>query len=287
MADTDIAAGGAGSQAIASGPRPPAHFAPANGFPLAVYEPFLAALGGDFALSASEHAATDPEAGPPPADLTWNDYAAAMIAELEAADRGPVTGIGHSMGATCMVLAASRRPDLFSRLVLFEPAMVPTAIWLMFRLLPRRLMARVRLIRNTLEKPDRWPDHAAFRDYCRTQRVYRRFSDEAIELLVRHGLRDSPEGGVTLAFPKAWEAHNYLQVHALWGPLGRLGIPVVALRGAPSFVFPDRLWQDWRRRAPGSVFLEDPRYGHLMPLEDPQAAAALIRRGLGEEAGTD
>lgn len=258
----------------------PAHFYHANGFPLAVYEPFLAALGGQVALSALEHRASRPGAGSPPANLTWNDYADDLIAALDAAGQDPVIGIGHSMGATCTVLAALKRPDLFSRLVLIEPATVSPPVRLLLRALPGRMTRAVGLIRDTLAKPDRWPDRAGFLADCRKHRMYRRFDEGALAVLAAHGVRECEEGGVTLAFPKAWEAHNYLNVPAIMRRLGRLSQPSVAIRGKPSTIFPDGLWREWQSRAPDAVFREDLRYGHLLPLEDAQSCCALIADGL-------
>ncbi|WP_330148534.1 hypothetical protein [Shewanella oncorhynchi] len=46
--------------------------------------------------------------------------------------------------------------------------------------------------------------------------------------------------------------------------------------------FSEATWQRWQQLTPDTVFLEDQRYGHLLPLEDPSACLTLIHQGLSE-----
>ena len=73
--------------------------------------------------------AAKPEDGPPDRFLrtkpegrrSWKDFRDDLVALLDALDQPPVVLSGHSMGGTVSLLAAARRPDKVSSLVLFDP----------------------------------------------------------------------------------------------------------------------------------------------------------------------
>ena len=53
----------------------------------------------------------------PARHATLDGYAEDLVSVIEALDDGPVTYVGHSVGGMIGILAAIRRPDLFTRLV--------------------------------------------------------------------------------------------------------------------------------------------------------------------------
>lgn len=263
----------------------PAVFSHANGFPSRAYAPFLGRLTG-LQIHAVHMRPTWPGIGAPPRRRDWNLHADDLIAFIEHAFDEPVLAIGHSMGATCTALAAARRPDLFHGLVMIEPASVGAGLALACRLLPKALMARMQPAKGTLRKADTWPSREAFLSYCRRFKGYGQFDEEAFAALAAHGVEDLPDGRVALVFPKDWEAHNYTQPPSASAVLRAFEMPCVAIRGRPSLFLGDSLWHDWKARAPATCFLEDTRFGHLLPLEAPRACADLVRRGLAEASSS-
>jgi pimeloyl-ACP methyl ester carboxylesterase len=260
-----------------------AHFYHAAGFPLGLYDSILSKLGQKFKLSALGLRATWPDIGLPPERRDyWKIYADDLIAFIEQECRSPIIGIGHSMGATCTILAAEKRPDLFKTLVLIEPAMVSRSLARLIRLTPKVFMKFFEPAKSTLNKIDTWVSRDAFLDHCRQLRTYKRFSDEAFDALARHGVFETPDGRFHLSFPKSWEAHVYTQPPNVMTNLERLNIPCVAIRGKPSVFFTEALWQEWQNRCPNTVFKQNPVYGHLLPLEGPTACFELINEGLAE-----
>ncbi|MFB2801841.1 alpha/beta fold hydrolase [Shewanella seohaensis] len=259
-----------------------AHFYHANGFPLGVYAPLLAKLQPAFSLSALELRPTWPDVGLPPKRRDWQLYADDLISHIERHCSAPIVGIGHSMGATSTILAASKRPDLFKALVLIEPAMVSRSIAWFAKLMPKSLMNFTAPAKNTLKKRDMWESREHFLEYCKMSKLYKRFDDEAFAALAQFGVYQNTDGQFTLKFPKQWEAHNYTQPPNVLSILQQLKLPCVAIRGKPSVFFSEATWQRWQQLAPDTVFLEDKRYGHLLPLEDPSACVSLIQSGLAE-----
>ena len=261
---------------------PPLHFYHANGLPLKVYGPLLSLLGQKHDVKALHGRATWPEMQGPPRERGWQVYADDLISFIEHQHDAPVIGVGHSMGGACTVLAAQRRPDLFRALVLIEPAMVSRGLALMTRLMPKAAMSRFQPVKGTLRKTDSWASRKDFEVYIRKFHGYQRFSEQAYRDLVEHGVVEKDDGRVHLTFSKHWEAHVYSTPPYLMRRMAGLQLPMVAIRGKPSFFFADSLWHQWQKHCPAALFLEDSRFGHLMPLESPEECHKLIKRGLDE-----
>lgn len=259
-----------------------AHFYHANGFPSGVYSPLLAKLNEKFNLSTLDGRPTWPNTGIPPKRRDWQIYADDLIAFIEQHYQGAIIGIGHSMGATCTVLAAEKRPDLFKALVLIEPAMVSAPLAKLARLLPKAIMNFVEPVKGTLKKRDLWASRESFHAYCRKFRGYKRFDDAAFNAMAQHGIVETQNGRFRLGFPKVWEAHNYTQPPNVLTNLERLKMPCVAVRGKPSVFFTEAMWQEWQTRCPNTIFKQNLAFGHLLPLESATACYDLINDGLSE-----
>src|SRR3546814_3720045 len=63
--------------------------------------------------------------------------------------------MGHSYGAALTVRAAAENPHLFRALVLLDPILLPTSLWLGTRLLAR--LGRNPMSRAARRRRDRWP----------------------------------------------------------------------------------------------------------------------------------
>ena len=268
------------------GEGPPAHFYHANGFPLAVYQPFLKHLATRLHIFGLELRATWPRAGEPPRTLDWTAYADDLIAFLDLRGSTPVIGIGHSMGATAVIYAARKRPDLFKVLVLIETAMVPRAMATVLRLMPHWFVRRGEIIKNTLRSPSRWPSRAAFLEAYRSLRAFKRFDEETWHAMAKHAVRETSTGDVELVFTRAWEALNYSRPPNVLKQIAALRVPTIAIRGRPSMFLRDEIWQQWRTLLPQTVFDALPEYGHLLPLEAPEACAATVLSHLEQNPQT-
>ena len=254
------------------------HFYGANGFPTACYQSLLEGLSQDYAVSTLHNRATWPDQ-PIPKRVKWTLYADDLINFLETQGQGPVIGVGHSLGATATVFAAIKRPDLFSQLVLIEPAMASPLLAKLLPIVPFSLKKNIQPIKYTVDKPELWSSTQAFYDDCRGRNVFKRIDDENLNILAQSSLI-AEEQAFTLAFPKLWEAKNYASAPNLYKQLGQLKVPTTAIRGKPSLYFSQESWLQWQKVNPQSLFLEDQRFGHLMPLESPKDCLSLIKKGI-------
>jgi len=180
------------------------------------------------------------------------------------------------MGATCTVLVAHRRPDLFKSLILIEVAMLPVNLSKLARIVPKIFWKYIEPAQSTFVRRDNWKSREEYLAECMQSGVYKRFGEESLQALAANGVRKSNNGQYILAFPKEWEAHNYTQAPNVMDKLESIDLPCLAIRGKPSAFFSDEMWQEWQRRSPQTIFAEDLSHGHLFPLENPTACADLI-----------
>ena len=271
--------------------KEPVHFYHANGFPAGVYMPFLNQLNLSFDVYALNSRATHPDAGEPD-HSDWHVFADDLIKFLEKQGK-PIIAIGHSMGASATVLAATKRPDLFKALILIEPAMLDWPLSLVFKFTPKRYIKNSKLVQGTLNKKDSWNSREDFSSYIKRFKGYKKFSPEAYDAFTQHAVAKleaatgdqaiSEADTFKLAFHKEWEAHNYTMPPYLMGhfaKLEQLKIPTVAIRGNVNGFFPDKYWTKWKNNQPSAVFLQDKNFAHLIPLEGPKECMALVNKGL-------
>ncbi|MHA7879100.1 MAG: alpha/beta fold hydrolase [Saccharospirillum sp.] len=254
---------------------PLAHFYGANGFTVAAYSPLLCRLAPYFDLFALENRALWPGMGSPPGGLRCRQYAADLLGFLQQQADGPVIGIGHSMGATTTVMAAIEQPELFRRLILIEPVFQSWRGEWLSRLLPWAVLKRLPLFQATLNRADSWPDLAAVTRDFRALPMFRRLSDATVGFLAR--ALTVPEGpGRKLAFPVSWELHNYRTLDALWHRLAKCTVPVTLIRARPSLFLDDAKARQLQKRLPHCQSVSLPQFGHLLPIEAPEATVRAI-----------
>lgn len=257
------------------------HFAHANGYPPGVYRRFLEALGQDYTILASRLRPLWPDSAPQ-ALTSWHDIAADIIATLDAHGLRGIVGMGHSLGGVATMYAALARPDLFSRLVLIEPVLLPRHVLEALKSVPHRDQIETPLVLSALRRLDRWrrPEDAFKR--FRKKRIFARLSDDALWDYVNFALR--PDGDTyTLVYPKLWEARIYsLAPVDVWECVPQLTPPTLAVRGAETDTISAESWHLWQTLQPAAAFVQLPDVGHLLTMEQPDRVAAVVRRYLSD-----
>ncbi|RMG78648.1 MAG: alpha/beta hydrolase [Bacteroidetes bacterium] len=249
-------------------------FAHANGFPPGAYRRFLEPFTRLGRVIAIRHRPLWQEK--PDAHSTWHQVRDDLIAFLDTQNLRQVIGMGHSMGGVATMLAAARRPDLFSRLVLIEPVFIPSDWQFIFRLLPNALKQRFNpMIKGALRRQDFWKDQAEVFKSWRRARAFARVSDEVLWDYVRAGTT-STDGGFRLAYSKYWEANYYGRIPRVWPDLRQVRLPTLGIRGQFSDTIFPKAWKKWAQCQPHAVLHTFEGAGHLIPMEAPDALAAFI-----------
>lgn len=257
------------------------HFAHANGYPPGAYRALLEPLSETFAIEAMYFRPL--HVGRSPSDLrSWRQLADDLIYFLDERQRGPVIGVGHSLGAVCTLLAAAKRPDLFSRLIIIEPVFLPPTVYYIAPFIPVSL-------RNYVVPPAKiarkrtfhWPSRQAAYDHLRKKRVFRRVPDPVFQNIIKEAIIEV-NGGAALRYSREWEARTYSTPASPWRALRKVTLPVLALRGVDSDTVEDNSWQRWRRYQPQARMIQHEEAGHLLPFEYPEWTVAQIKAFLTE-----
>lgn len=259
----------------------PLYFLHANGYPPACYRPLFEHLQPHFHVIGMHLRPLWPQAKPNDL-LDWHPLSDDLLRFLADREADPALVVGHSLGGIVALRAALREPRRFRGLVLIEPVLFPPYFILLWNLaraagLGWRMHPK---INGALNRRREFDDlEQVFRGYRRRD-VFRYLSDEGLRAYIEGMTRPRPRGGYELAYPPEWEAQIYFtgiwRDFDLWRGLKRLRVPALILRGAES----DTFWAGTAarvRRVNPQVRLEAIEdAGHLVPLERPQEAAALI-----------
>jgi pimeloyl-ACP methyl ester carboxylesterase len=259
------------------GHGPTIHLAPANGFPPEAYAPLAEPLTARFAVVGYRPRPLWP--GTNPSELrSWHGLADDLLEDAARRGGGPYLGAGHSLGGVVTLYAAVRRPDLFSGLVLIDPVVLPRhmlpLIWAMRRLGQDH---RSGLAQGAARRRHRFASLDEARARYSGRGAFAAMQAEALEGYLAGGLRPDGQGGLSLAWPREWEARIFSLVPIdTWSALARLRVPLLIIRGRRSDLLIDRSWRLLRRLLPAAAMVELDG-GHMLPLERPgETAAAML-----------
>ncbi|MEH6548930.1 MAG: alpha/beta hydrolase [Pseudomonadales bacterium] len=254
----------------------PVFFAHANGLPPGSYRQLFDVLAPEYQILGIRHRPLWSESLPEAVD-SWHHLTDDLLDTIKSQWQSPVWLMGHSMGATTAMFAASREPELFKGLVLLDPVFMPRRRINMMRITPRAKRQRMPLIQKTLQRPHQWPDRQSAFDFHRKARTFRDMSDESLWDYIIAGTVEDGESGVRLAYSKYWEAHVFDSAPYVWRQLRKIELPILGMRGELSDTLALPAWQRWQRFTPQGRFVELAGAGHLFPLEQPVVTAREIK----------
>ena len=249
-------------------------FAHANGYPPGSYQTLLEALSDFASVYTYDHLPLRMPEGPYKG-VQWSHFADDYISQLRQTFSEPVALLGHSLGGTVSMLAASQDSALCSRLIVLDPVFIPPAMQLAMRFLPRSRREQMPMVRKALRRPNFFGDYTEAFQFHRKARAFTNFSDEALWGYIRAGFGER-EDGVALRFSREWEAEIYMSAPWVWSKLKRLNVPTLGLVGEQSDVVSQPVIERWKK-AQRDVSIVVMQGGHLFPLESPQSIVALVK----------
>lgn len=240
-----------------------------------VWEPLVEQLQSAFSCVAPDlrgHGDSGISAGE---DFDWRGFARDVLAVVDSLGLEDPVGVGHSCGATALLLAEEARPGTFAALYCFEPVIVPADPPLGRD--PDSWLAGVARGRRAS-----FASHGEAMGHYAEREPLASLDDRALRAYVEHGLGERGDGTVCLKCRPEHEAAVYemATAHDCFGRLDRVRCPVHVSRGCRSDAFDDRRLEAVARRLRAVSSEELTGLGHLGPLEDPRAVADSITRHL-------
>ncbi len=173
-----------------------------------------------------------------------------------------------------MIGAATRRADLFERLLLVDPVIPPSPDADQLEARPEYLEG---LVNGARGRRSHWPSRAAARAWCAERALFATWQPEAVELYLLDAMEERADGSLWLKCPGAIEG-------AVFGGSLRLDVAELARRvhtptrflWAARGYFSRAMYEALAASMP-SATVDDVDTGHLVPMEASElvAAAAL------------
>jgi len=229
----------------------------------------------------------DSEKPAPPGPYAWEEFALDVIAVAERVTRDlarprVALGVGHSFGGTCVLTAAARRPDLFERIALLDPVILPRAGdpsgWRPPANAPHPAAEIAR------KRAHVFPSREAAREKWRARGTFGDWDPRALELYLRYAFADLPDGRIDLKCPGEVEATVYETGGGFdpWREIAGLHVPGLLLhagRGNFPLPFIEKFCAE-----SDTLECRSLDAGHLLPMVAPDLLADALLAWLGPDS---
>ena len=250
----------------------------ANGFCAGVWDEVAEVLRGSYRVVGIDgRGHGDSDVPPPPDAYIWDEFVADLVAVAErlVPELGggqPAYGIGHSFGGTVTLVAASNRPDLFGRVALLDPVLVPPEI----THLPERVVRMNAMAQAARARRHVWPSRAAARNSWSGRGPFEHWTDRALDLYVGEALRDREDGDVELKCAGEVEAAVFCNRSNwdIWQVAQRLEVPARLFFAARGHFLRQTI--DELASCAASLDVVDLPTDHLMLMEAPELVASQL-----------
>lgn len=206
----------------------------------------------------------------------WERFGDDCRAVLEHLDVGPVDALGHSCGGATIVLAASRAPELFGRLVLVEPIVPPPV--------PAETAASGTnpMAEGARRRRTEFASRGEMRARFAAKPPMSAWHPSVLDSYIDWGSTETSEGTRVLLCPGEIEAFVYEHStgHRGWAALCELAAPTLVICGGDGVPLPLQYWRAVTERIPDAELETLDGLGHFAPQQDPAAVAASARRFL-------
>jgi pimeloyl-ACP methyl ester carboxylesterase len=174
--------------------KPPALLLHGTGFVAEVWDDVARELAADYTVYALDRRGHGDSHKPGPDHYHFQDFAEDVCTAIEALGLTDIYGIGHSAGATDLLLAAKLRPDRFTRLFVMEPTVMD----------PRAQRAgglsdfAIGAVKGVLRRQAEFESaDAAFQRY-RAAPAFADWTEASLRAYIRHGFTAQEDGRVRL-----------------------------------------------------------------------------------------
>lgn len=259
--------------------KPALHFTHANGIPSASYQKLFHFLKKDFDVKAIPMIGLDPDY---PVEYRWDALVEQVISDIEQQfPQQTVIGLGHSFGSLLTLMAAYKKPQLFSQVIIMDPPFVIGSKAFLFEALQKlgsKSIEKLTPAAVTLKRRDHWESVEHATQALRPNRIFKDFDEQCFADFVACGLKiDQKRSGVTLTIPKHTEAQIFRTVPAWWWRTPRKApdLPIHVVTAKNSHFYKQGLPQGMKKTY--GINYSVVEGGHMFPLEQPEQTAQFVQ----------
>jgi len=259
----------------------PVHFLHANSMCAEIYIPFFKFLETEFKITASDirgHGQSSEYAYGKITD--WRPFSKDLNDFLISKMNPPVTGAGHSMGATITMLAAASYPESFTSIILIDPVFLSIPEIIKRKLLrfagkegilalPSGARSRRNRFKN-IEEASAW--------FNRKRGLFSTWDNDFIRSFIEHAFLSRDDSSIRLKCSPETEAQMYeADSLNIWKFVKKIKCPVLLIRGEKSFVFSETMFEKFKKLVPDAQTVTIKDAGHFIPMEKPKELSSIIR----------
>ncbi len=254
------------------GDGPDLLLAHATGFCAGVWRPMVAALQERFRVVSFDERGHGSSAPAPDGVYAWEGFATDALAVIDATGLDHPYGVGHSCGGALLLLAEMRRPGLFSAIWAFEPIVFPVE----GPVAPTP--NRNRLADGARKRRAAFASREEARANYSSKPPLMWLDPRVLDGYIDCGLRDLPDGTVTLACEPEHEARTYEMggSHGAYGRLDEVTCPVSLVCGETTDALGPSLLPLLAARLAHSTVDVWMGHGHFGCLVDPERTVASV-----------
>lgn len=216
-----------------------------------------------------------------PVNNNWKSLADELIDFLEKQAKRPVIGVGHSLGALVTFIAAQKRPDLFSAILLLEPPLVYGHLARVFKIAKRvGQIDRITPARKSKHRKKHWDNFLEAKSYFASKKFYNTFEKSCFDAFAKAAVVTTGHG-LDLAFQVDVEVSIFRttpdDLSSYASPLSMPGKIVIGRNSDASL---SRCIYPFAQRYQMDVQTIDGE--HMFPLQKPDRTAALIQEFIND-----
>lgn len=261
---------------------PPLLLSHATGFHAHCFEPVAEHLARHYRVFALDHRGHGRTAAPPAWVVDWRRFGHDVLAVAEhVAPDGGLIGVGHSMGAAALLMAAHARPGCVERLVLFEPIAFPDDV-------PAIDMDEHPIVIGARRRRRVFESHEQAVENFRDKPPLSEMTERVLRAYVDHGFRpvdpDDPAAGIELVCSAEIEAGVFVGArhNGVWELLPDVRTPTTVVSGRIDDQQPSDRCLDIAERLPRGSYVQLDHQSHLGPFSHPVEFAELVLDEVGD-----
>ncbi len=250
-------------------------FSHANGFPTKCYSHFFEQLS-EFTINGIPMSGNNLKS----IEIGWESLCDELISFIVERHNRPVIGLGHSMGAVFMLMAAKKRPELFEQVILMDPPIMGKE---QRGLIAKRQQdGKVHEVLSVAQKAkirkENFPSMELVERVMKGKGLFQQFHPTCFNDYLNGAFTSMDDDTVTLTYPKNLEYTIFCTIPPFAEPFNILP-PVHYIYATSGEIFESRLdgIEELKTIIPSAQFIPF-EGGHLFPFEQPSEVANLIKR---------